>query len=230
MGAPDSAQDRASLVRVKVWDGWIRLVHWGLVALLGLSWWSAETGRMELHMLSGEVILALLLFRLAWGIVGSDTARFSRFLRSPIEGLRHLRHLHRREPDTEMGHNAAGGWMVLALLALLLAQAGSGLFTDDGILTRGPLARAVPPDVADAARSTHLLAFDLILVAVGLHILAVLAYAALKRQDLVRPMVTGFKRLPASMAARAPRLGNPWLALLLLAAAAGIMAAIARQG
>ncbi|SHK24661.1 Cytochrome b [Roseomonas rosea] len=217
-------------VRVKVWDGWIRLVHWGVAALVGFSWWSAETGRLDWHILSGEVILALLLFRLAWGVVGSDTARFSRFLRSPLQGLRHLRHLHRREPDTEIGHNAAGGWMVLVLLALLLAQAVSGLFTDDGILARGPLARSVPPDMADAARSLHFIAFDLILIAVGLHILAVLAYAVLKRQDLVRPMVTGFKRLPSAMAARAPRMGSLWLALILLALAAGVVGAIARQG
>lgn len=217
-------------VQVKVWDGWIRLVHWGVAALVGFSWWSAETGRMDWHFISGEVILALLIFRLAWGIVGSDTARFSRFLRSPMAGLRHLRHIGRREPDTEIGHNAAGGWMVLALIGLLLVQAGSGLFTDDGILTRGPLARAVPPEVSDAARSVHLGAFNLVLAAVTLHVLAVLAYAVLKRQDLVRPMVTGFKRLPAGWAGRGPRIGSPWLALILLTLAAGVVAAIARQG
>jgi cytochrome b len=217
-------------VKVKVWDGWIRLVHWFIAVLVGFSWWTAETGRMEWHMLSGEVILALLLFRLAWGFLGSDTARFSRFLRSPVQGLRHLAHLHRREPDTEIGHNAAGGWMVLVLLAVLLVQAVSGLFTDDGILTRGPLARSVAPGTVDAASSLHVLTFNLILVAVALHILAVLAYAVLKRQDLVRPMVTGFKRLPATMAGRAPRLGNPWLALLLLLLAAGVVTVIARQG
>ncbi|WP_159347583.1 cytochrome b/b6 domain-containing protein [Roseomonas harenae] len=218
------------LVKVKVWDGWIRLVHWAVAVLIGISWWTASTGRMEWHMLSGEVILALLLFRLAWGLVGSDTARFSRFLRSPLAGLHHLRRLHRREPDAEIGHNAAGGWMVLAMLVLLLVQASSGLFTDDGILARGPLARSVAPETGDAARSLHLLGFDLILIAVGLHVLAVLAYAALKRQDLVRPMVTGFKRLPGAMAGMAPRMGSPWLALLLLAIAAGVVAAIARQG
>ncbi|MBP0445512.1 cytochrome b/b6 domain-containing protein [Roseomonas sp. SSH11] len=217
-------------IRVKVWDGWIRLFHWGLVALIGFSWWSAETGRLDWHILSGEVILALLLFRLAWGFLGSDTARFSRFLRSPVEGLRHLRHLHRREPDTEIGHNAAGGWMVLVLLGLILAQAVSGLFTDDGILARGPLARSVSPGLADSARSLHFLVFDLVLIAIGLHVLAVLAYAVLKRHDLVRPMVTGFKKLPAGFAARAPRMGSPWLALVLLALAAGVVTVIARQG
>jgi hypothetical protein len=88
----------------------------------------------------------------------------------------------------------------------------------------------VAPATGDAARSLHLLGFNLILIAVGLHVLAVLAYAALKRQDLVRPMVTGFKRLPGAMAGMAPRMGSPWLALLLLAIAAGVVAAIARQG
>ena len=221
---------QGSLVRVKVWDGWIRTVHWALVLLIGFSWWAAETGRMEWHMRSGLTILTLLLFRVGWGIAGSDTARFTRFLRSPVEGFRHLRDLPRREPDTEIGHNAAGGWMVLVMLLVLLTQAVSGLFTDDGIMTKGPLARSVSGATADTARSIHLINFDVILVMVALHVLAVLAYAALKRHDLVRPMLTGFKRMPAALAARAPRLGSAWLALALLAVAAGVVSIIARQG
>ncbi|MBI0534322.1 hydrogenase [Roseomonas sp. KE2513] len=228
--AEPTERAQGPLVKVKVWDGWIRAVHWALVLLIGFSWWAAETERYEWHMLSGEVILTLLLFRLGWGIAGSDTARFTRFLRSPMEGFRHLRHLTRREPDTEIGHNAAGGWMVLVMLLVLLTQAVSGLFTDDGILTKGPLARSVSGATADTARSIHLINFDLILVLVALHVLVVLAYAGLKRHDLVRPMVTGFKRVPAALAARAPRLGNPWLALALLAVAAGVVTMIARQG
>ena len=64
----------------------------------------------------------MLLFRLIWGFIGSDTARFSHFLKSPLAALRHLLHLARREPDTEAGHNAAGGWMVIVLLALLACR------------------------------------------------------------------------------------------------------------
>ena len=78
---------------------------------------------MELHFLSGYTVLTLLLFRLVWGFVGSDTARFAGFLRSPAAALRHLAHIDRREPDGTIGHNAAGGWMVLVMLALLLVQA-----------------------------------------------------------------------------------------------------------
>ncbi|WBV44071.1 cytochrome b/b6 domain-containing protein [Pseudoroseomonas cervicalis] len=205
-------------IRVKVWDGWVRLVHWALIGLIGLSWWSAETGRMDLHMTSGYAILTLLLFRLGWGVVGSDTARFGRFLRSPLAALGHLRHLFRREPDREIGHNAAGGWMVLALIAALLTQAVTGLFADDQIFTRGPLARSVPPEASDWATSIHIRAFNLILALAALHVLAVGLYFLAKGQNLVRPMLTGWKWLPAGSAA--PRLAPFWLGLLLLALAA----------
>jgi cytochrome b len=207
------AMSTPPLRRVKIWDPWVRLVHWGLVALLALSWWSVETGRMDLHVLSGELTLGLLLFRVGWGLWGSDTARFTRFLRSPLAALAHLRHLTRREADTEMGHNAAGGWMVLVMLALLLLQAGTGLMADDQILTRGPLASHVSGETSDRATAIHAFNFNLILAAVGLHVLAVLLYALLKRQDLVRPMVTGVKRLPADIARHAPRIAPPARAL-----------------
>lgn len=220
-------------VRVKVWDPWIRLVHWGLAALLALSLWSGLTHRMDLHLTSGYAILALLLFRLAWGIVGSDTARFARFLRSPLAGLRHLRGLHRREADTEIGHNAAGGWMVLVMLALLLAQAVSGLFTDDQIFTRGPLARAVSPETSDWFSGLHVRIWIPLVAAVALHLLAVLLYRLLKGQNLVGPMVTGSKRLPSDLVAAAggaPRMAGPLRAVVVLAAAVAVVWGISRMG
>lgn len=219
-----------SRVRVKVWDIWVRLLHWGMVGLIGLSWWSAETGRMDLHLTSGYIVLALLLFRLAWGFVGSDTARFRNFLRSPLAAFGHLRHLFRREPDTEIGHNAAGGWMVLLLLLALLTQAASGLFADDMIFTRGPLAALAPGAVSDWMTWVHIRNFNLILALAGLHVLAVLLYAVAKRQDLVRPMVTGVKLLPARFAGRAPRLASPVLAVVLLAVAAAAVWGISGLG
>ena len=106
--------------RMKVWDLPVRLFHWGIVLLILAAWVSQEFGRMDIHMWIGEWILALLLFRIVWGLIGSDTARFSRFLQSPMAALRHLSHIRRREPDTEVGHNAAGGWMVLVMLLLVL--------------------------------------------------------------------------------------------------------------
>ncbi len=205
---------------VKVWDGWVRLVHWSLLLLIGFSWWSAETGRLEWHMRSGFAVLALLVFRLLWGLVGSDTARFSQFLRSPMAAIAHLRHLRRREPDAELGHNAAGGWMVLALLALLLAQVGTGLFANDQIFTQGPLAKYVSGSLSDWLTGWHHRLFRLIQIAVVLHVAAVVAYKLLKGHDLARAMVTGRKQMPAGTAA--PRMGSPLLAALLLAAGFGL--------
>ncbi|MDJ0386502.1 cytochrome b/b6 domain-containing protein [Roseomonas sp. E05] len=217
-------------VRVKVWDPWVRLVHWAIVGLIGLSWWTAETGRMDLHLTSGYLALTLLLFRLLWGFIGSETARFRHFLRSPLAALGHLRSLFRRAPDTELGHNAAGGWMVLALLGALLLQVGTGLFADDQILTRGPLAGFVSGAASDWATFIHIRNFNVILALAALHVLAVAVYALAKGQNLVLPMLTGVKRVPAALARHAPRLGSPVLALALLAAAGAAAWGLSRLG
>jgi cytochrome b len=207
---------------VKVWDAPTRLFHWVIAVLVGFSWYSMHESWMELHFLSGYTILTLLLFRLVWGFVGSDTARFSRFLASPVAALRHLSHLGRREPDREIGHNAAGGWMVLVMLLLLLVQTLTGLCANDDIMNEGPLAHVVGKSLSDRLSGIHALNFTLIEIAVALHILAVLAYAVLKRQDLVRPMITGRKRLPAGL--RGPWIASPWLAIPVLLLAAAVVA------
>jgi len=213
---------------VKVWDGWIRLVHWAVVILIAVSYFSIQAGNMRLHFLSGYTVLTLVLFRVAWGLVGSDTARFTRFLRSPLAGLRHLAAFRRREPDREIGHNAAGGWMVLVMLGLLLAQPLTGLFADTGYGDYGPLAKFVSGETSDRLTGLHHAIFNWILAAAALHVLAVGAYALLKGHDLVRPMVTGRKSLPAD--ARAPRMGSPLLAAALLGAAALAVFGISRLG
>jgi cytochrome b len=207
---------------VTVWDVPTRLFHWAIAVLVGFSWYSMHESWMELHFLSGYTILTLLLFRLVWGFVGSDTARFRRFLVSPVAALRHLSHIARREPDREIGHNAAGGWMVLVLLGLLLVQVGTGLFANDDVMTDAPLAHLVGKSWSDWFSVIHAKTFTLIEIAVVLHVVAVLAYAVLKRHDLVRPMVTGRKRLPAALGA--PRIASLWLALPVLAVAALVVA------
>ena len=213
---------------VKVWDVPTRLFHWVVVGLLITSWVSQDQEWMWLHLLSGYCMMAALLFRLAWGVIGSETSRFTRFLRNPVAALRHLRHLPRREPDVEVGHNAAGGWMVLVLLTLLCLQVATGLCANDDVVTQGPLADWVGKAASDRLTGLHAWIFTLIEVAVGLHVLAVLAYAAVKRHDLVRPMLSGWKRLPET--ARAPALRSPVLALAVLAVAAGFVWWLAGSG
>jgi cytochrome b len=213
-------------VPVRIWDIPIRLFHWAIVILLGTSWITEKQGWMELHFLAGYSLLALLLFRLVWGFVGSQTARFTSFLRNPLAVLRYILRLHRRGPDTELGHNAAGGWMVLVMLVLLAVQVGTGLCANDDGINEGPLFDYVGKEWSDWLSHIHAVNFSLIQIMVSLHVLAVIAYALVKKHDLVRPMVTGVKRLPSGTTA--PRIGNPLLALLLFAIAVAAVDVLVR--
>ena len=220
---PIPARPTAALhLPMRVWDGPTRLFHWALAGLVVFSYVSIRLNWLDWHMRSGEAILALLIFRLAWGVVGSQTARFSSFLRSPLVALRHLAGFTRRAPDTQVGHNAAGGWMVLALLAVLLVQAVSGLLANDtDAFVGGPLSRHLSDAAGTTALAVHRISFTVIEIVVALHVLAVIAYAVVKRHDLVRPMITGKKRLPATT--RAPRMASPLLAAAIALAAAALV-------
>lgn len=209
---------------VRVWDAPIRLFHWAIVLLLGAAWLTESVNWMELHFLCGYSLLALLLFRIAWGFVGSDTARFSRFVKSPLAVLHHLAYLCRSEPDTEAGHNPAGGWMVLLLLVLIAVQVSTGLCANDQGDTEGPLFPYVGQHWSDWLTHIHSLNFTLIQIAVVVHVVAVAGYIVLKRQDLIRPMITGWKYLPRGVAA--PAFASPWRAIIVFAIAAGAVAVL----
>jgi cytochrome b len=210
---------------VLIWDWSVRLFHWTTAALLPALYLTWRWNWMEWHALAGDVLLTLLLFRLLWAFFGSDTARFSQFLTSPSVALRHLAHFSRAEPDIRVGHNPAGGWMVAAMLALLLAQTLTGLYVQNDVANEGRLTELVPASVADAITALHGILWNVLLALVVLHLLAILAYALVLRQDLLRPMLTGRKLLPASVPA--PRIAGWPLALLLLGCAAGASAFIA---
>lgn len=221
----------AVLLPMRVWDLPTRLFHWVLVLLLLASWATAEIDQvvhdygMRPHMLLGYAAGALLLFRLVWGFAGSETSRFGKFLVSPLAGLRHLGSFARREADTQVGHNAAGGWMVLMLLLILMVQVATGLCANDDGSAEGPLAKYVGKPNSDVLSYAHAVNFKIILAGSALHILAVASYAFLKGQNLLRPMLTGKKRLPA--ATRAPRMVSPLLAIVILILAGAIMWAVA---
>lgn len=216
-----SAKPRIPNLMMRVWDAPIRLFHWAIVLLIVTSYVSIKQGWIQLHFISGYSVLALLIFRLAWGFIGSDTARFRNFLRSPLAGLSHLARFSDREPDTELGHNAAGGWMVLIMLAVLLAQTLTGLFSNDDVVSQGPLAYHLTKVASDQFSNLHATLFNVILGLTALHIAAIIAYAAVKRHDLVRAMVTGKKRLPATM--QQPHFVSPVVAMALLAGSAVIV-------
>jgi cytochrome b len=206
----------------RVWDAPTRLFHWAVVLLVGASWVTERENWMDQHVVCGYAMATLLLFRLVWGIIGSDTAQFARFLKGPVAAVQHLMRLYRREPDHEIGHNAAGGWMVLLMLALLCVQVGTGLCANDEVSVEGPLAAAVGPRNSDWLSHIHAVNFRLIEAAIALHLLAILTYRVLRGHRLVWPMLTGRKPLPDTLPA--PRMVSPAKAIIVLCASAGLVA------
>jgi cytochrome b len=203
---------------ILVWDFPTRLFHWATVALIALAYVTYLLGWMDWHARAGDAVLTLVIFRLLWGFFGSDTSRFSRFVAAPRAAFAHLRRLFFREPDRQVGHNAAGGWMVLLLLALVLGEALSGIYVQNDVANQGALTDVTPPRIANAITASHWIFWDALLAAIALHILAIVAYATVKGQDLVRPMITGVKMLPAGVAP--PPVASPLRAAFLLGVSA----------
>ena len=207
----------SATARVLAWDLPTRLFHWALVITFAGSWYTAEQGMTEWHERLGLTTLALVVFRLIWGFVGSGTARFGSFVRGPAAAWRYARETVAGRHPSYLGHNPLGGWSVLALLFAMAAQAGMGLFATAEILYEGPLYGLVPHETALTLTGRHHLFFDAILVLVAIHVTAVLAYALLLKTDLVRPMVTGWKTMPADSAPERIARTPTWIAAVLFA-------------
>lgn len=207
--------------RIYVWDLPVRLFHWLLVALLLAAYLSATFGHMDWHQRIGLSILGLVSFRLAWGFLGSRHARFADFVRGPRAVRAHLRGHWRG-----LGHSPLGGWSVLMLLAVPLGMVGSGLFANDDIAFQGPLAGWVDKATSDLLTRLHHLGFNVLLALIALHLAAIVFYRLARRQDLVTPMITGWKTA-AEDAARQAEPAPPrarWAALVFsLAVAAGVV-------
>lgn len=187
-----TAKSEASSVWTKLWDGPTRIVHWALVIAIGFAWWAAENERMSLHRLAGYTVIGLVVFRLIWGFVGSRTAQFASFVRGPAATLAYARSLPSREHNAVPGHNPLGALSVLAIIAVLLVQVITGLFSVDvDGLESGPLSDRVDFDTGRLFAQWHEWSFTTLQVFAALHIAAVIFYAVYKRADLVRPMVTG---------------------------------------
>ncbi len=186
---------KASRRPILVWDLPTRLFHWVLVTLVIASFVTGKIGGtwMRYHMWSGYTILGLLVFRAAWGFVGGRHVRFSAFVRGPGAVLRYARTLLRKDATKYLGHNPLGGWSVLAMLISLLVQTATGLFANDDIITEGPLYPWVSKATSDWLTHIHKLNQQVILFLVSVHVMAVLFYLIIKRENLIQPMFTGRK-------------------------------------
>ena len=185
--------------KVPTWDLPLRLFHWSLVITVSSAWITGSIGGdwiMTLHLWLGTAVTALLLFRLGWGIWGGFHARFSSFVSSPQQAWRYARALLLLQKPASTGHNPLGAWMVLAMLLTLAAQVGTGLFaghhSHDDI--NGPLYHWVTPDTAELVKEIHEYLSDLVLVLVITHVTAVIGYLWLFKDNLIKPMVVGYKK------------------------------------
>jgi cytochrome b len=194
----------------------VRLLHWLIVLLLPASWWTAEQGRLDLHQWFGYALIVAVVTRLCWGFVGSRHARFVDFLRGPRAVLATLRG---QEVSRTPGHNPAGGWSVMALWALLLAQALTGTVNSDDILFDGPFHHVFDSGTAEAIAALHEPLFNVLLGFVGLHVLTIAYYEWRRDKRLLRPMITGSAPGRHGRAATRPL----YLALLIAAVAAALL-------
>lgn len=200
---------------VKVWDPLVRILHWSLVVAFTVAYLSSEEESV-LHVYSGYVVLGVILIRVVWGLIGTRHARFSDFVRSPREVLGYLGTLATRHPRHYLGHNPAGGWMVLALLASLFVVTISGVMLDsaegDGTFAAvGAGVAVISQARADSDEDgeygeregsaggeafweeVHGASANMTVFLVFLHIAGVLAASVLHRENLVRAMITGRK-------------------------------------
>lgn len=171
---------------VKVWDGFVRGFHWLLVCGIAILYISGDEGWLDLHFVTGYVLLALMLTRIIWGCFGSSTARLASLFHSPKAVMNALL---KDQPTT--GHNPAGSVMVLVFFTLIFIQLLSGLMSSDDILIEGPLVQYVPYAWVELANDLHRDNIDLLLMAIGIHIGAI-AFYRMKGKKLVKTLVTGY--------------------------------------
>ncbi len=191
-----------------IWDLPIRIVHWLLTVLIFGSWYTVSvTGDMERHMLIGQTILCLLIFRVVWGFVGTRYAKFSSFVFGPRTILAYARSILSRSGGGYAGHNPLGFLAVFAMLLLIGIQVTTGLFATDGDFYEGPLNHLVSGRTGNQITDIHYLNFDVLAIMIGIHIVAIFFYLLYKRENLISPMFTGKKAGDALEAIGGSKLG-----------------------
>lgn len=176
--------------RIRLWDLPTRLFHWLLVLAVIAAVVSGQVGGslIDLHGKIGLAIVGLIAFRIVWGFAGSTYARFAQFFPTPAQIKRYLKGEWRG-----LGHNPLGGLSVFTLLLLLALQVGSGLFANDDIAFAGPLSELIDKALSDRLSGIHELLSNVLITFVVLHIGAVGFHGHVKKDDLVKPMLTGWK-------------------------------------
>ena len=214
----------------RIWDLPTRLFHWLLVVLIALLYATGEYGLLDMtwHFWFGYATLALLIFRVLWGFLGSQTSRFTGFVRGPRAVVAYVRASYTNAAHVAIGHNPLGGWSVIALLLCVIAQSVSGLFASDEIEADGPLVARVSNATVRLMTRVHHWNQNILLLLIALHVGAIVFYLVVKHDNLVVPMFTG--RKPVSEDASI-RFASTWLALaMLLVSIAAVYALVVYAG
>ncbi len=219
-------RDKAQNPKILVWDVPTRLVHWLVAVLVLVAYVTYRLSWIRWHVLSGDAVLALVLFRILWGFFGSEPSRFTAFVAAPGTVYRYLRRVARLRISARVGHNPAGGWMILILFALLLGETLSGIFVNNDVATVGPMSSMTPESVMNLVTDLHRILWDALLAAIVVHVLAILFYAVALRQSLLLPMITGRKSLPETTPR--PRIAGSWRAAWLFGCGVAAAAALAK--
>lgn len=212
--------------RVRVWDLPTRLFHWSLLALVVLAWFTgeAEGAGAEIHRYAGEAIAGLIVFRVIWGFVGGEHARFADFAAGPAAIATHIRDLFSARPTRHLGHNPLGGLAVFLLLLTVSAVVVTGLFSgEEG--SAGPFAGVWGLELSDL----HEGLFRVLQALVAVHLLGVLVETLRTKDGLVPAMITGWKRRNSGETGEHARPANMISLLVALAAAAGVAGALMTQ-
>ena len=204
--------------RIKLWDLPTRLFHWLLVILVAAAVISGKVGgaAIDWHGRIGLAILGLIAFRLVWGIIGSSHARFVSFFPTPSSLADYV-----RGQWQGVGHNPLGAFSVFGLLALIALQVGTGLFGNDDIAFNGPLFNLISKELSDKLTGIHKFSINLLIALIALHLAAILFYTHVKKEQLVKPMITGWKDIQPGQGESARGGGMiPFIVALVIALAA----------
>ena len=185
------------LKREKVWDPLTRVWHWALAVAVTSNWLIGQFMSFDTivwHFYLGYFILALIFIRIIWGFVGPKTIRWSALLPTPKAIIAYSKTLFSHQASGSAGHNPLGSLSVIAMLLLLLGQTITGLFLEsDDFFESAPLAEYVSTAVSNSLTWWHFLFAKVLLGLVALHLSAILFYLIWKKENLIKPMITGWK-------------------------------------
>ena len=196
---------------IRVWDPLVRIFHWSLVLAFGIAYLSGDEEN-NLHLYAGYVVFALIGFRIVWGLIGTRFARFSNFVYSPGSVIKYIKDSVAGRPKHYIGHNPAGGVMIIALLLSLGGVTYSGLKVYAIEEGAGPLAQQSTEisfiksahadndeheehEEEEFWEEIHEASANFVLFLVILHIAGVFIVGRLHNENLVKGMITGNKKV-----------------------------------